>query len=58
MTGLPQVPGLLPCALRDIFRVIAGDVEWEYEIQIAYLEIYNEQIVDLLHPENKNLKIH
>lgn len=57
MTGLPQAPGILPCTLRDLFKTIAGDIEWEYKIEISYLEVYNEQIVDLLRPENKNLKI-
>lgn len=41
MLGVPQAPGLLPCALREIFKTVGSGDGWEYSVQIAYLEIYN-----------------
>jgi len=57
MLGTPDRPGILPCSLRDIFKVIEGDNEHEYHISVSYLEIYNEIINDLLVPGSGNLRI-
>ncbi len=57
MLGTPDRPGILPCALRDIFKGIEADTENEYRICVSYLEIYNEIINDLLVPGSTNLKI-
>lgn len=48
--GEPRNPGLIPCALRDIFQS-------ELNVSISYIQIYNEQIDDLLTDETKNPKI-
>ena len=50
MTGSKAAPGILPLAVQDCFRFVASgkDEIREYLLRISYLEIYNEQIIDLL----------
>jgi hypothetical protein len=60
MLGNPNNPGILPCALRDIFleveqRALAGTQL--FTVCVSYLEIYNEQVNDLLNPKATNLKL-
>lgn len=57
MLGSPDNPGILPCALRDIFKAIQTEKENQYKVVISYLEIYNEIINDLLIPGSTNLRI-
>jgi centromeric protein E len=57
MLGTPEKPGILPCALRDIFKGIQADTQRQYKVWISYLEIYNEIINDLLIPGSVNLRI-
>ena len=57
MLGTPDKPGLLPCALCDIFTQVQQDTECNYRISVSYMEIYNEVINDLLAPGSTNLKI-
>lgn len=57
MLGTPDYPGILPCSIREIFQTIVKDTENEYNVWISYIEIYNEQINDLLAPGRVNLKI-
>jgi centromeric protein E len=58
MLGSQDIPGVLPCAIRDIFNGIKADRENnEYNVWVSYMEIYNEAINDLLAPGKTNLKI-
>ncbi len=57
MLGSPDKPGILPCALRDVFKGIQADAEHEYRVSVSYLEVYNEIINDLLVPGATNLRI-
>ncbi|CAG9321920.1 unnamed protein product [Blepharisma stoltei] len=57
MLGTPDLPGILPCSIKDIFQSIAKDADREYSVWVSYLEIYNEHINDLLVPGSNNLKI-
>ena len=54
MTGTKQSPGLLPLAVQDCFRLChrqhQGHQEREYLLRVSYVEIYNEQVSDLLSP--------
>ena len=57
MTGTADDPGIVPLAVRDCFRFIrsqsgaeAGWEDREYLLRVSYMEIYNEQIHDLLAP--------
>ena len=57
MLGTQESPGILPCAVRDVFNGIKNDEEHEYNVWVSYLEIYNENINDLLQPGQSNLKL-
>jgi hypothetical protein len=57
MLGTPNSPGLLPCALRDIFSLIQKEKNPQlYHVHCSYIEIYNENLHDLLTDSN-NLKL-
>jgi hypothetical protein len=57
MLGSPSSPGILPCALRDIFNLISREENPEaYTVLCSYIEIYNENLHDLLTDSN-NLKL-
>ena len=49
--------GLLQLATRAIFRHINDTAKREFMLRISYIEIYNEQISDLLSSDNKKLHI-
>lgn len=57
MLGTPEEPGVLPCTVRDVFQNITRDLDHDYSVWVSYLEIYNEQINDLLVPGSTGLKI-
>ena len=49
MLGNPDNPGIIPCSLRDIFSKINSlKHSISYNIYVSYIEIYNENIYDLL----------
>ncbi|EGF99476.1 uncharacterized protein MELLADRAFT_50691, partial [Melampsora larici-populina 98AG31] len=48
MIGSEKEIGIVPRAIDDVFDLIEQDQEREYVIRVSYLEIYNEQLVDLL----------
>ena len=57
MLGTPNSPGILPCAIRDIFNMIQKEENPEnFSVSCSYIEIYNENIHDLLTDSN-NLKL-
>lgn len=45
-----KAPGFLPLTLESIFAYIYLKVQNEFMIRVSYVEIYNEQINDLLSP--------
>ena len=47
--------GIIPRAITKLFNEISNKPEFEFNIQISYLEIYNEIMFDLL-PESGNFK--
>ncbi|XP_077515058.1 uncharacterized protein LOC144125494 [Amblyomma americanum] len=58
MMGTTSQPGLIPLAINAIFNIIENVPEREYLIRISYIEIYNENIMDLLDTTcGKNLQI-
>ncbi|XP_057427737.1 kinesin-like protein KIN-7O isoform X2 [Lotus japonicus] len=58
MRGSKADPGVIPRAVRDLFQIIQQDVDREFLLRMSYMEIYNEEINDLLAPEHRKLQIH
>ena len=47
--------GIMPRAFEDVFKSIEGDsVKTQFLVRASYLEIYNEEIRDLLSKNPKN----
>ncbi|MEE6508535.1 hypothetical protein FKM82_021704 [Ascaphus truei] len=40
--------GVIPRVIRSLFKEIEERPDWEFLLKVSYLEIYNEEIVDLL----------
>lgn len=60
MTGVPDVPelrGITPNAFAHIFSAIASASGEEYLVRASYLEIYNEEIRDLLGDPKAKLQL-
>lgn len=63
MTGVigdEELRGIMPRAFDDIFRSIQGDSDQtQFLVRASYLEIYNEEVRDLLSKNPKNrLELH
>ncbi|GAA6057502.1 hypothetical protein JCM3770_000589 [Rhodotorula araucariae] len=51
MTGSPTEPGIIPLAVDELFaRIRAQRTRRSFALRVAFLEIYNEQLRDLLAP--------
>lgn len=48
MMGTEKEDGIMQRAIEDVFDLIEQDQEREYVVRVSYLEIYNEQLGDLL----------
>ncbi|GMI96676.1 hypothetical protein like AT2G36200 [Hibiscus trionum] len=48
--GLPADAGVIPRAVQQIFDTLEGQ-NAEYSVKVTFLELYNEEITDLLAPE-------
>ena len=58
MSGTKESPGIVPLAVEDCFSLIETlDARREYLLRISYLEIYNEQIIDLLSSNPQPIRI-
>ena len=60
LEGDPKQKGIMPRSFEDIFKNIEDDsVKTQFLVRASYLEIYNEEIRDLLskNPKNK-LELH
>ncbi|XVE95056.1 hypothetical protein REPUB_Repub02eG0063700 [Reevesia pubescens] len=58
MNGLSNDPGIIHRAVNDIFKKIQLISDREFLIRVSYMEIYNEEIIDLFTVENQKLQIH
>ncbi|EMS59618.1 Kinesin-related protein 11 [Triticum urartu] len=58
MNGSGADPGIIPLAVRDIFDTAAEAADREFLIRVSYMEIYNEEINDLLTLGSEKLPIH
>ena len=57
MLGTEENPGIMPLTLNELFERIKSYPEREYTIKLWYLEIYNENIRDLLVNNSENLDL-
>ncbi|CAN6217692.1 unnamed protein product [Urochloa humidicola] len=58
MRGSAIEPGIIPLAVHDLFQRIEEHMDREFLVRMSYMEIYNEDINDLLVPEHRKLQIH
>ncbi|XP_015582327.2 kinesin-like protein KIN-7O isoform X1 [Ricinus communis] len=58
MRGSTIEPGVIPLAVHDLFDIIQQEADREFLLRMSYMEIYNEDINDLLAPEHRKLQIH
>ncbi|XP_041051812.1 kinesin family member 4 isoform X2 [Carcharodon carcharias] len=52
------VVGVIPRVINMLFRMIEENSDNEFTLKVSYLEIYNEEILDLLHPSREKSQIH
>ncbi|KAF5386439.1 hypothetical protein D9757_005841 [Collybiopsis confluens] len=57
LSGSESEPGIIPRAMRQVFSHIRRTETREYLLRCSYLEIYNEQIHDLLAPPGAPNKV-
>jgi len=57
MLGNDDSPGIMPYTLKELFNEIKLYPERSYKIKLWYLEIYNENIRDLLVNDSENLEL-
>lgn len=57
MIGDGEVSGIIPLAVKDIFKRIELNRNENFEISIGYVEIYNDKLYDLFDNRKTGLKI-
>ena len=57
LTGTDADPGITPRAVRNLFGMLEAS-GLEFLVRVSYIEIYNEEVNDLLRPENMCLKVY
>ena len=57
MLGDEEQPGIMPLTFGELFKKIKNYSDREYLIKLCYLEIYNENIKDLLINNSPNLEL-
>lgn len=57
MLGDPADPGLTPLAIRHVLRTVTASKTRQYLVRVAYVEIYNDKIRDLMNPQRGDLAV-
>ena len=57
MVGTPEHPGCMARALNELFETMENDHTVVFKVTMSYLEIYNENIRDLLNPGSGHLEL-
>lgn len=61
MLGSATEPGVIPRAVQEVFHLVRlrqrREDGWDYAVDMSYLEIYNEKVLDLLSPSTLDLPI-
>ncbi|XP_051877994.1 kinesin family member 4 [Pristis pectinata] len=55
--GDPSV-GVIPRVINMLFKIIERNLENDFALKVSYLEIYNEEILDLLDSSREKSQIH
>lgn len=58
MIGTEKMPGVIPMAVRDIFKRISKNRVRKFIVKIGYIEIYNDKVYDLLDSQRSKLKVY
>ncbi len=53
MLGTAENPGIIPKVIAQLLECVTNDKDSMYQIKLSFLEVYNENIRDLLDIENK-----
>ena len=53
MLGTAESPGIIPRVVEQLLECVTSDKNSMYQIKLSFIEVYNENIRDLLDPENK-----
>ncbi|WZY89935.1 hypothetical protein YC2023_046670 [Brassica napus] len=48
---IPSDAGVIPRAVKQIFDILEAQSAAEYSLKVSFLELYNEELTDLLAPE-------
>ena len=48
LMGTDTEPGIITLAVQDVFASVKEMEDYEFLIKVSYIEIYNDQIKDLL----------
>lgn len=49
-----ETNGVIPQAVQDIFKTIEEKKDWNYKVTVAFMELYQEQLYDLLANKQRN----
>jgi len=49
--------GVIPRAVEDIFNFVADNPDSEIKVGVSFMELYKEQLFDLLAPERVTVEI-
>eukprot|EP00854_Cymbomonas_tetramitiformis_P007919 gene7919-9406_t len=55
--GDEATPGIMPQAISDLFDIIKRNPDTQFLMRVSYVEIYNEEVRDLLSPSTVELKL-
>jgi len=53
----PKLKGIMPRTFDNIFQQIQSDTVKQYLVRVSYLEIYNEEIKDLMSKKPSKLEL-
>lgn len=49
--------GVIPRAVNDIFDMILSKEDWNFKVTVSFMELYQEQLYDLLTDKQRNQSI-
>lgn len=55
-TGVGE-KGIIPRVIDDIFEIIQSKEDWSFKVVVSFMELYQEQLYDLLSDKQKSQSI-